>query len=190
MVINDSHYQDHGTSVAAIIVGLLNGKDINGIAPHAKLVPLQNSNDDFRVDDLDKEVENDTGSIIVGAVNRQNGAEDFTNYDPRVSIAGYGPDLLTLRGPKRKLTMFGGTSAATPQVAAGITLMLELILDLKPRDIKDILIRTKITTPRNQRVEGLVNIVEALKEAGKAQTSPDLKLLKYRTKLSQIFSGK
>jgi subtilisin len=252
-VIDDGYYQDHGTSVAAIMVGVLNGEGINGISPHAKVIPLQNSNYDFRVDDIDKEEgtaacilyalsipqvkiivlenqthgssetfsgtreavrlalsagvtivsaagnsgnyltkeeEDDTGSIIVGAVNQQNVAESFTNYGKRVSIAGFGSDLLTLRGPGGRLTTFGGTSGATPQVASAVALMLELNPDLRPKEIKDILVRTRITTPQNQRVGGLVNIVEALKEARKARTTPDLKLLKYRNELSQILRSR
>lgn len=53
-VINDGNYVSHGTSVAAIMIGLLNGKGINGMSPDAKLVPLQNYNYS-EADDTDKE---------------------------------------------------------------------------------------------------------------------------------------
>jgi subtilisin family serine protease len=251
-VIDDGYYQDHGTSVAAIMVGVLNGEGINGISPHAKVIPLQNSNYDSRVDDIDKEEgtaacilyalsipqvniivlenqthgssetfsgtreavrlalsagvtivsaagnsgnrltkeeEDDTGSIIVGAVDRDNNAEDWSNYGSRVSIAGYGSDLLTLKGPNGKLTTFGGTSGATPQVAATVALMLEINPNLKPEDIKKILIRTRFTHEKNKRVGGLINVTEALKEARQTKTFRDEKIKIFRQKLSLVLSS-
>lgn len=226
-VINDGNYVSHGTSVAAIMIGLLDGKGINGMAPDAKLVPLQNYNysDD---DDTDKEeataacilhaltipevkvivLENqthgssetfvgtreavrlalksgvtivsaggnssneltaeeadDTGSIIVGAVTRRNTTEDFSNYGKRVSIAAFGSGLLTLEGPNGALGYFGGTSGATPQVAAAVAMMLEVNPKLTPAQIKDILIQTRMTTEENKNVGGLLNLVGALKKA-------------------------
>lgn len=53
--IDDGGYVSHGTSVAAIMVGLLDGSAINGIAYDSKLVPLQNYNYSYLLDDMDKE---------------------------------------------------------------------------------------------------------------------------------------
>jgi subtilisin family serine protease len=53
--IDDGGFVSHGTSVAAIMIGLLDGTGINGIAYNAKLVPLQNYNYSYVLDDLDKE---------------------------------------------------------------------------------------------------------------------------------------
>jgi subtilisin family serine protease len=226
--VNDGGFVTHGTSVAAIMVGIQEGRGINGIAPEAKLVPLQNYNYDPRLDDMDKEeataacilealkipdvqiivLENqthgssetfagtrsavrlalragvtivsaggnssneltaeaadDTGSIIVGAVNRTGTTEDFSNFGKRVSIAAYGSDLLTLFGPNGRLGSFGGTSGATPQVAATVALMLEVNPDLTPAQVKEILIATRSTSERNKKVGGLLNLVGAVRRA-------------------------
>lgn len=156
--------------MAAIWVGALDGSNINGIAPDAVLVPLQNFNYDKKLDDTVKEeatavcilkaltipkvqiivlenqthgssetlkgtsnaarpalnagvtivsaggnisneqtaeAQEDTGSIIVGAVNRRSVTETFSNYGSRGSIAAYGSNLLTLGGPDGKLRAFG-----------------------------------------------------------------------------------
>lgn len=227
MVINDGGYVTHGTSVAAIMIGLLDGKGINGMAPDAKLVPLQNYNYSD-ADDIDKEeataacilhalkipqvkvivLENqthgssetfvgtreavrlalksgvtivsaggnssnellteeqdDTGSIIVGAVTRRNTTEYFSNYGKRVSIAAFGSGLLTLEGPNGTMGYFGGTSGATPQVAAAVAMMLEVNPKLTPSQIKNILIQTRMTTEENKNVGGLLNLVGALEKA-------------------------
>ncbi len=226
--IDDGGFVTHGTSVAAIMIGIQDGRGINGIAPEAKLVPLQNFNYDPRLDDRDKEeataacildalkipdvqiivLENqthgssetfagtraavrlalrsgvtivsaggnstneltaeaadDTGSIIVGAINRNGATETFSNYGSRVSISAYGSDLLTLFGPNGTLGRFGGTSGATPQVAAAVALMLEVNPDLTPAQIKEILVGTRITTERNRKVGGLLNLVAAVRRA-------------------------
>jgi subtilisin family serine protease len=226
--IDDGGFVSHGTSVAAILVGIHEGKGVNGIAPEAKFVPLQNYNYSSSLDDRDKEeataacilealkipdvqvivLENqthgssetfigtreavrlalragvtivsaagnssneltaeaadDTGSIIVGAVNRSGFTESFSNWGKRVSIAAYGSELLTLEGPDGKLGMFGGTSGATPQVAAAVALMLEVNPDLTPAQIKEILVATRRTADRNKKVGGLLNLVEAVRRA-------------------------
>jgi subtilisin family serine protease len=233
--IDDGNYVTHGTAVAAMMVGILDGKGINGVSPDAKLVPLQNFNYNFMIDDTDKEEAtaacilyalkipevkiivlenqthgssetfagtreavklaldagvtivsaagnsknelkteelNDTGSIIVGAINRTGVAETFTNYGSRVSIGAYGSGLLTLEGPNGKLTQFGGTSGATPQVASTVALMLEVNPALTPAQIKEILVATRTTTEQNKKVGGMLNLVEAVKLA--KSTLPDL----------------
>lgn len=54
LTVNDGGYVSHGTAVAAMMVGILNGHGINGMIPDAKLIPLQNYNYS-EVDDTDKE---------------------------------------------------------------------------------------------------------------------------------------
>lgn len=250
-VINDGNFVTHGTSVAAIMIGLLDGTGINGIAYDSKLVPLQNFNYDWQLDDIDKEeataacilealkipevkiivLENqthgssetfagtreavrlaltagvtivsaagnssnelkaeaadDTGSIIVGAINRNGRAESFTNWGSRVSIAAYGSGLLTLEGPDGSMGYFGGTSGATPQVAATVALMLEVNPDLTPEQIKDILIATRTTTDENKKVGGLVNIVEAVKKAKDTKADSSADFDKIRSQLISILN--
>lgn len=241
--IDDGNYVTHGTSVAAIMVGLLDGTGINGIAHNAKLVPLQNYNYSYLLDDVDKEeataacilealkipevkiivLENqthgssetfagtraavrlaleagvtivsaagnstneltaeaadDTDSIIVGAINRSGKTEYFSNYGSRVSIAAFGSGLLTLEGPDGRLDDFGGTSGATPQVAATVALMLEVKPELSPAEIKEILIATRKTTEENKTVGGLIDIVAAVQMAKdfEAEASDDDEILR------------
>ena len=248
-VINDGNFISHGTSVAAIMVGILDGTGINGMSYDAKLVPLQNYNYSYLLDDVDKEeataacilealkipevkiivlenqthgssetfsgtrdavrlalkagvtivsaagnsnneltaeAEDDTGSIIVGAVDRNNKTEYFSNYGSRVSIAAYGSDLLTLKGPDGKLGKFGGTSGATPQVASTVALMLEVNPNLSPEEIKNILIETRITTEENKNVGGLVNVLAAVTKAKEMKTAPDSEAEDFREKLTAI----
>ena len=238
--IDDGNFVSHGTSVAAMMVGLLDGSGINGMSPDSKLVPLQNFNYSSTLDDIDKEeataacilealkipevkiivLENqthgssetflgtreavrlalksgvtivsaagnstneltaeaadDTGSIIVGAVNKSGKTEYFSNYGSRVSIAAYGSDLLTLEGPDGELGQFGGTSGATPQVASAVALMLEVNPDLTPAQIKNILVATRITTEENKKVGGLLNLVTAVQKAKETEADPARSLM-------------
>lgn len=248
-VINDGGFVSHGTSVAAIMVGLLDGSGINGISYDSKLVPLQNYNYSYTLDDIDKEeataacilealkipevkiivLENqthgssetfsgtrdavrlalksgvtivsaagnstnelkeeaadDTGSIIVGAINRTGKTEYFSNYGSRVSIAAYGSNLLTLSGPSGKLGNFGGTSGATPQVASAVALMLEVNPELTPEQIKQILIDTRTTTAENKNVGGLINIVAAVTKAKETKGAMNSDIESFRSELQNI----
>lgn len=249
--IDDGNFVSHGTSVAAIMVGILDGSGINGMSPDAKLVPLQNYNYSFTLDDKDKEeataecilealkipevkiivLENqthgssetflgtreavrlalkagvtivsaagnstneltaeaadDTGSIIVGAINKNGKTEYFSNYGARVSIAAYGSGLLTLEGPNGALGDFGGTSGATPQVASAVALMLEVNPDLTPAQVKEILIATRTTTEENKKVGGLLNLVSAVKMAQEtvADTEATVSGINFRQQLISI----
>ena len=65
-VVNDGGFVSHGTSVAAIMVGVINGKGTSGIAYNAKMVPLQNYNYDRSLDTLDKE--ESTAKCIMQAI--------------------------------------------------------------------------------------------------------------------------
>ncbi len=250
-VINDGNFAYHGTAVAAMMVGILDGKGINGVSYNSRLVPLQNFNYAPN-DDLDKEeatvacilhamkipdvkiivlenqtatgssetfsgtreavtlalkagftivsaagnsnkeltteAANDTGSIIVGAVVKENSKADFSNYGTRITVAAYGRDLLTLGGPNGSLTNFGGTSGATPQVASTVALMLEVNPHLSPLQVRDILVKTRITNDKNQTVGGLLDLVEAVKMARDFETAPDLEAMSFRAQLLQILN--
>lgn len=224
-VVDDGSMTSHGTAVAAIMVGVKDGRGTNGIAYNAKLVPLQNYNYDSS-DGLDKEeatarcvlraisipnvqiivLENqtqtgssetfsgtrnavrlaiksgiivvgaagnsglqlqaeqqdDTGSIIVGAIDQGGSMSSFSNYGRRVDIAAFGHSLFTLHGPNGEMGYFGGTSGATPQVAATVALMKEVNPWMTPSLAKQILINTRITSYYNNLVGGQLNTEAAV----------------------------
>lgn len=228
-VVNDGRFVSHGTAVVALMTGIRNNKGVNGIAPRAKTIPLQNFNYDSRIDDIEKELatmrcvlgaitipgvkiivlENqtakgssetfpgtrdavrlaieagitvvsaagnsnvelltekkfDTGSIIVGALEKDSSKASFSNYGERITVAGFGRDLLTLAGPDGRLAKFGGTSGATPQVAATIALMLEVNRNLTPEQNRLILEATSSKTKKNATVGGRLQMIEAIKMA-------------------------
>lgn len=229
-------YIYHGTAVAAIIAGVLNGVGTNGIAYDSKIVPLQNYSYSSR-DKIDKEEatarcilhaikvpnvriivlenqtatgssetyigtreavklalsagitivsaggnytkellveqENDTGSIIVGALNPNGSVASFSNYGKRITTSAFGSNLTTLYGPNGKMGSFGGTSGATPQVAAAVAMMLEVNPKLLPAQIRQILEATRMTNSTNAIVGGQINIVEALRRAQLTRTSTE-----------------
>lgn len=231
-VVNDGGMTSHGTSVAAIMVGVINGNGTSGIAHNAKLVPLQNFNYDPNLDTLDKEeatakcimraisasgvqiivLENqtytgssetfsgtrnavrlalrsgiivvgaagnsglylnaetsdDTGSIIVGALAKGGNMISYSNYGRRVSVAAFGEQLYTLAGEGGYMGMFGGTSGATPQVAAAVALMKEVNPRLTPAQTRSILERTRVSHSGNVDVGGQLNVEAAVLAARSA----------------------
>lgn len=227
-VVNDGPYATHGTSVTAIIAGVMNAAGTNGIAYNSKIVPLQNYNYDAS-DDLDKEeatakcilkaitipdvkiivLENqtengssetfvgtrdavrlalqsgviivsaggnysaelleekkdNTGSIIVGALTENDGVPFWSNFGERITVAAYGEKLHTLSGPNGAFNDFGGTSGATPQVAAAVALMKEVNPLLTPDQAREILTNTRLNTAETAKVGGILRVDEAVRAA-------------------------
>lgn len=114
-----------------------------------------------------EEKKDDTDSIIVGALDPSTAKAGFSNYGERITVAAFGSNLHTLYGPNGQFGEFGGTSGATPQVAATVALMLEVNPQLSPKDVKDILIKTRKSDPSNEQVGGLLDTLAAV-EAAKA----------------------
>lgn len=234
-VVNDGPYPYHGTAVAAIIAGIRNGMQTNGIAYNSKIVPLQNYNYDDK-DDVDKEealaacilyainvpgvnvivLENqmangsseafvgtrdavrlamksgitvvgaggnfrvelieeqkdDTGSVIVGALARDNSAASFTNFGERLTVGAYGEYLWTLYGPNGQFGHFGGTSGATPQVAATVALMKEINPLLTPEQMRELLVASRTMDVGNAKAGGRLNLMGAVEMA--RTTAPDV----------------
>ena len=130
--------------------------------------------------ELKAEEEDDTGSIIVGAlsdaIHPELGARmipaSFTNFGKRVTVAAYGRGLHTLAGPDGRFTSFGGTSGATPQVAATVAMMLEAKPGLSPLQLRDILAETSIKYDvLTGFVGGKLDVFAAVKKA--EETEPD-----------------
>lgn len=228
LVVNDGPFASHGTSVTAIMAGVLNGLGTNGIAYDSKIVPLQNFNynesDDLNKEEatakcvlraiatpgvdiivlenqtangssetfvgtrdavrlalasgiivvsaagnynveLREEEKDDTGSIIVGAVLANDGPAPWTNYGKRVTIAAYGEKLHTLSEPGGIFRDFGGTSGATPQVAAAVALMKEVNPWLTPQQAQAVLTETRLQSPQTDKVGGILRVPAALEKA-------------------------
>ncbi len=139
--------------------------------------------------ELKQELADDTGSIIVGAVNSDGVKESWSNYGKRVSVAAFGSRLHTLKGPNGAMGSFGGTSGATPQVAAAVAMMLQVNPALTPITIRAILERTRLTKPENEAVGGQLQLVRAL-EAAKTVRDPGLARAQIiRRRLVQIFAN-
>ncbi len=115
--------------------------------------------------ELIEEKKDDTGSIIVGALARTGDPAWFTNYGERLTVGAYGEQLYTLYGPNGAFGDFGGTSGATPQVAAAVAMMKEVNPFLTPERMREILQSTRTLTPTNARAGGKLNIPLALESA-------------------------
>ncbi len=108
------------------------------------------------------EAKDDTGSIIVGAVNPGGVTEKFSNYGARTTIAAYGEQLHTLYGPNGIFGSFGGTSGATPQVAATVALMKEAHPFLTPQQARETLVNIRAQNNDNKSVGGLLDVEKAV----------------------------
>jgi len=114
---------------------------------------------------LAEETLDDTGSIIVGALNQDESAASFSNYGDRATVGAFGENLHTLYGPNGYFGYFGGTSGATPQVAATVALMKEVNPLLTPAQARQILQETRLLTQANKKVGGLLDAFAAVTKA-------------------------
>lgn len=115
--------------------------------------------------ELVEEKNDDTGSIIVGALARTGEPAWFTNYGERLTVGAFGEQLRTLFGPNGRMDDFGGTSGATPQVAAAVALMKEVNPFLTPEQAREILTLTRDLTANNAKAGGLLNVSAAVQGA-------------------------
>jgi subtilisin family serine protease len=112
--------------------------------------------------ELTAEAADDTGSIIVGALGQDGKMAYFSNFGSRISVAAFGENLHTLYGPDGAFGDFGGTSGATPQVAASVALMLEANPKLTPAQIKDALTSTRVESDDTHKVGGALDTAGAV----------------------------
>lgn len=115
--------------------------------------------------ELKTEAQHDTGSIIVGALHENGNKAVFSNFGPRVTVSAFGEKLYTLYGPSGRMDSFGGTTAASAQVAATVALLLEINPNLTPDQVKCIVKDTADITSANRIVGGKLNILKAVEMA-------------------------
>lgn len=137
------------------------------------VVAAGNGGRDVKLNDRNVEYE-PSGSILVGASafhRRENPRACSSNYGERiiVSAPGYGPSDITC-GHKAdddyRLT-FGGTSGASPKVAAACALMLQVNGSLSHADVRTILTRsgTEVLTSPNRPAGSFLDVEAAVKMA-------------------------
>lgn len=119
--------------------------------------------------ELTAEEQDDTGSIIVGAIEKYGRMLSYSNYGARITVSAFGEGLYTLYGRGGAFGMFGGTSGATPQVAATVALMKEVNPRLTPTQARQILQNTMSTTNSNYEVGGQLNTEAAVLAARAAR---------------------
>lgn len=142
--------------------------------------------------ELIQEEQNDTGSIIVGALTETGTRASFSNFGSRVSIAAFGENLKTLSGPNGQFGNFGGTSGAAPQVAGAVALMLEANPSLTPAQVKDILIATRIESAQTSNVGGLLDVSAAVnlaKSSFVGETVESIKQNEQRALITKILTS-
>jgi subtilisin family serine protease len=120
--------------------------------------------------ELSKERIYDSGSIIVGALAQDGKTAIFSNYGSRITVSSYGEKIKALWGMYGETRYFGGTLAASAQIAGIIALAKERNSQLLPADIKWLLKTTRTRSTNNYNVGGLVNPTSFLREAIKYQT--------------------
>lgn len=149
-------------------------RDAISQAVNAGIVVVSSAGDSSK--ELRIESEMDTGSIMVGAVRRNGSSANFSNWGKRVNISAVGESVLTLGGPNGTMRNFGGTAAATAQVAGVVALIKQTNPHLSPRQIRNLLMETSSMTKSNETVGGLINAsaaVRAAVAAHKQQNNPE-----------------
>ena len=138
------------------------------------------------------EAGDDTGSIIVGALLQNGQSASWSNFGSRVTVGAYGEKLYTLFGPNGAFGDFGGTSGATPQVAATVALMKEVNPGLTPAMARQILQDTREVDATNERTGGRLRIPEAVEAAKTAVPAPlaSAELEVFRSNLVSILKQK
>lgn len=122
--------------------------------------------------ELIEETKDNTGSIIVGALNQDGTSANWSNYGDRATVAAYGENLHTLYGPNGAYGEFGGTSGATPQVAATVALMKEVNPTLTPDQARQILQDTREINDGNKKTGGRLQTDRAVEASKNLTASP------------------
>ena len=139
-------------------------------------VAAGNGNRDAGLDDSGNPIQ-PTGSILVGATNfhpTQNPRAGFSNWGPQVVVAapGDGSNDLTcgIGSDSNYRNGFGGTSGATPKVAATAALMLSVAPSLTHQQIRSILNSTggPVVTAAGRPVGTFLNCEAAVRQAKRA----------------------
>jgi subtilisin family serine protease len=137
------------------------------------VVAAGNGAANVELDDNDKPYP-ETGSILVGATvfhPDHNLLACFSNFGSRLTVSapGYPASDFTCGKPGNSdyRKTFGGTSGATPKVAAACALMLQVNAGLSHHDVRQILIKTgtDVLSPPEKPGGSFLNVVRAVKMA-------------------------
>jgi subtilisin family serine protease len=143
-------------------------------------VAAGNGDRDAGIDDLGTPIP-PTGSILVGATEyhpTENRRASFSNFGRRIVVSAPGDSAHDLTCSSAAddgyRNGFGGTSGATPKVAATVALMLSVNPQLSHEEIKEILIETgtAIITDPAKPVGGFLNTEAAVREAENRRDNP------------------
>ncbi len=107
--------------------------------------------------------------ITVGAIDKNNGRADFSNYGKEVTVSAPGVNILGgTANPNKQFSSMSGTSVAAAHVAGVVALMKSKNPSLTLLEVKDILIRTGRPIPgKDKSIGPLVNAEAAVMEVVK-----------------------
>jgi subtilisin-like proprotein convertase family protein len=138
-----------GLEKDAVTNALANGRDGLGLV----MVRSAGNSRSSAIDNNHNQSDNNSGYVIVAAVNRDGFVSSYSSYGSSILVSGFGSplsgeivttDRLGSAGydPGDFETSFNGTSAAAPMVSGVVALMLEANPNLTWRDVQSILANT------------------------------------------------
>ena len=104
-----------------------------------------------------------TGQIVVGASNQKDQGKSYSNWGEPVDIAAPADSIITTSPGNTYTLYFGGTSAATPHVAAAAALLLSINPNLSADEVERIIKETGDPISTDKPIGGKrLNVYKAL----------------------------